>query len=56
MTEQDKRRQTLDVVLNGIRLGWLELESTALAPDERKAVRDRVTALVSELREIISRY
>jgi hypothetical protein len=54
MTEADKRRQALDAALEGIRRGWFELESTTLTPDERKVVLDRVLALVTELRRLLS--
>jgi hypothetical protein len=53
MNERDKRQSEFDVLRESIRLGWREMESASLTPDERVELRNRVLALVAELSRLI---
>jgi hypothetical protein len=55
MTTQDEQRRELDALLERIRLGWRELESQTLTPEERLKWRKQVLNTVLELSRFIAR-
>lgn len=55
MTEQEKLRRDIDTLRESIRLGWVDMDSKPLSPDERRKLRLVITGLVKDLAELIGR-
>ncbi len=55
MTEHERLQRDIVAMRESIRLGWVDMTSKPLTPDERRELRIHIAALVSELADLLGR-
>ena len=55
MTDQEKLKRDIDTLRESIRLGWVDMDSKSMTPDERRELRKHITGLVAELTVLLAR-
>jgi hypothetical protein len=55
MTDHEKLRRDIDGLKENIRLGWVEIGSRPMTPEEQRELRNHITLLVAELAQLLVR-